>query len=87
MGVDIIGINIMLISLKKIARIIARINENQKLKQKSHSNNWEISLGAMVIILSRIPSFPISKMANAAAKATHIKAESIVIKYIADIIL
>lgn len=39
MGVDIIGISIMLISLKKIARMAARMTDVQKLKQKSQSNN------------------------------------------------
>ena len=67
--------------------MIARISDVQKLKQKSQSNNREISLGALVIISSRTPSFPISKIANAAAKAIHIKAESIAIKYTVDIIL
>jgi hypothetical protein len=82
-----IGISIILMSLKKIARMIARISDVQKLKQKSQSNNREISLGALVIISSRTPSFPISKIANAAAKVIYIKAESIVIKYTVDIIL
>ena len=65
----------------------ARMSDVQKLKQKSQSNNWEISLGALAIILSLIPNFPISNMTNAAAKAIYIKAESNVIKYIVDIIL
>lgn len=67
--------------------MIARISDVQKLKQKSQSNNREISLGALAIISSRTPSFPISKISNAAAKAIYIKAESIVIKYTVDIIL
>ena len=46
-----------------------------------------MSFGALAIILSLIPNFPISKIANAAAKAIYIKAESIVIKYTVDIIL
>ena len=77
----------MLISLKIIARIIARISDVQKLKQKSHSNNWEISLGASATILSRMPSLSASKIANAADEDMYIKAESIVIKYTVDIIL
>lgn len=63
------------------------MSDVQKLKQKSQSNNWEISLGALVIMLSLIPNFPISNMINAAAKVVYIKAKSSVIKYIVDIIL
>ena len=74
-------------SLKKIARMTARMSDVQKLKQKSQSNNWEISLGALAIILSLTPNFPISNIMNAAAKAIYIKAKSSVIKYIVDIIL
>lgn len=39
MGVDIIGIIKIFISLNKIARMIARMNDVQKLRQKSQSNN------------------------------------------------
>lgn len=46
-----------------------------------------MSLGALAIMLSLIPNFPISNIVNAAAKAIYIKAESNVIKYIVDIIL
>lgn len=67
--------------------MIARISDVQKLKQKSHSKSLEISLGALAIILSLTPNFPISNIANAAAKAIYIKAKSIVIKYTVDIIL
>ena len=63
------------------------MTDTQKLKQKSQSNNREISFGALVIMLSLIPNFPISNMTNAAAKAIYIKAESIVIKYTVDIVL
>lgn len=59
------------------------MTEIQKLKQKSQSNNLEMSFGAVEIILSRIPSLPISKIINAATRAmTHA-----VIKYISDIVL
>lgn len=63
------------------------MTDTQKLRQKSQSNNWEISFGALAITLFLIPNFPISIMANAATKAIYIKAESIVIKYTVDIIL
>lgn len=63
------------------------MTDAQKLKQKSQSNNREIGFGALAIMLSLIPNFPISNMTNAAAKAIYIKAESIVIKYTVDIIL
>lgn len=46
-----------------------------------------MSFGALAIMLFLIPNFPISNIANAAAKAIYIKAESIVIKYTVDIIL
>ena len=65
----------------------ARMTDVQKLRQKSQLNNWEISFGALAIMLSLIPNFPISNIANAAAKAIYIKAENIVIKYTVDIIL
>ena len=65
----------------------ARMSDVQKLKQKSQSNNLEISLGALAIILSLMTNFPISNITNAAAKAIYIKAESNVIKYTVDIIL
>lgn len=67
--------------------MIARISDVQKLKQKSQSNNREISFGALVIILSLMPSFPISKMTKAEAKVIQIKAAISVIKYIVDIVL
>ena len=46
-----------------------------------------MSFGALAIMLFLIPNFPISNIANAAAKAIYIKAESIAIKYTVDIIL
>lgn len=46
-----------------------------------------MSFGALAIMPSLIPNFPISNIVNAAAKAIYSKAESIVIKYIVDIIL
>ena len=67
--------------------MIARISDVQKLKQKSHSKSLEINLGALAIMLALIPNFPISNIRNTAAKAIHIKAESIIIKYIVDIVL
>jgi hypothetical protein len=72
--------NKIAISLKKIARMIARMTDVQKLRQKSQSNNLEMSFGALAIMLSLIPNFPISNIINAAAKAIYIKAESSVIK-------
>ena len=60
--------------------MIARIAEVQKLRQKSQSNNLEISFGALAIMLSLIPNFPISNMINAAVKAIYSKAKSNVIK-------
>ena len=63
------------------------MNDTQKLKQKSQSNNLEISLGALAIMLSLIPNFPVSNIINAAVKATHTKAKSNIIKYTVDIIL
>ena len=67
--------------------MLARMSDVQKLKQKSQSNNLEIRIGAFAIISSRIPSFPISKIIKAEARAIYIKAESIVIKYTVDIVL
>ena len=67
-GVDNIGINKMLISLKKIARMQARMRDTQKLRQKSQLNNFEIILGALVIMASLIPVLPNSKMINAGTK-------------------
>lgn len=61
------------------------MNDNQKLKQKSQLKSSEISLGAMVIILSRTPSLPINKIPNAEAHA--IIAATATIKYIVGIIL
>lgn len=63
----------------------ARMSDSQKLKQKSQSNNCEISLGALAIIKSRIPSFPINKIMKAAKHA--IISVLLVIKYISDIAL
>lgn len=60
--------------------MIARMTDVQKLRQKSQSNNLEMSFGALAIMLSLIPNFPISNIINAAAKAIYIKAESNVIK-------
>lgn len=60
--------------------MIARMADVQKLRQKSQSNNLEMSFGALAIMLSLIPNFPISNIINAAAKAIYIKAESSVIK-------
>lgn len=39
-----------------------------------------MSFGALAIMPSLMPNFPISNIINAAAKATYIKAESNVIK-------
>lgn len=50
-------------------RISARISDVQKLKQKSQSNNLEISFGDLIIISSRIPNLPISKIPNAEVHA------------------
>lgn len=87
MGADIIGIIRIFILLNIIARMLARMSDVQKLRQKSQSNNLEIIIGALAIISLRMPSFPISKIIKAEARATYIKAESIVIKYTVDIIL
>jgi hypothetical protein len=67
--------------------MLARMSDVQKLKQKSQSNNLEIKIGAFAIISSLIPSFPISKIIKAEARAIYIKDESIVIKYTVDIVL
>ena len=66
MGVDIIETNKSIEVLKIIAKMIARMNENQKLKQKSQSNNLEINRGARIIISFLIPSLSINKMPKAA---------------------
>lgn len=71
MGVDIIGIIKNIGSLEKSARIIARMTEDQKLRQKSQSKSLEISFGPRKIILSRKPTFPINKIPKAAIKATY----------------
>lgn len=63
--------------------MIARMTEIQKLKQKSQSNIFEMSLGAVDIIKSRTPILPINKIMNADANAKH----STFTKYNADIIL
>lgn len=60
----------------------ARMDDVQKLRQKSQSNNWEIKDGARSIILSRRPILPINKIRKAAVSAT-----SIAILYTSDIIL
>ena len=70
----------MLISLKKIARIIARMHELQKLRHKSQLNNLEMSLGAFVVTVSLIPHFPKSKIMKADAKAIQARAQSIITK-------
>ena len=57
----------------------------QKLKQKSQSNNLEISGGASSTILSRTPNLLINKIINAAVSDTQVSAEAIIIKYIVDI--
>ena len=87
MGVDKNGISIAPISLEKIARIIARISPVQKLRQKSQLNNSEISLGDRTTTASLIPNLPMSRMIKAEPKAIKIRAQIIVIKYIADITL
>lgn len=66
MGVDIIETNKSIGVLKIIVKMIARMNENQKLKQKSQSNNLEINRGARIIISFLIPSLSINKMPKAA---------------------
>ena len=43
----------------------------QKLKQKSQSNNFDISFGAFSIILSLIPNLSISRIKKAANKETN----------------
>lgn len=55
-----------------IARMIARIVDVQKLKQKSQSKSFEIKTGARSIILERKPIFPINKIAKAEIRATAI---------------
>lgn len=87
MGVDKIGINRTLVSLKKIARIIARMHETQKLKHKSQLNNLEISSGALVVTVSLIPHFPRSRITKADARIVQARAQNIVIKYIAGMVL
>ena len=64
--------------------MIARIRAVQKLKQKSQSNNCDMSFGALAITLSRIPNFPISKIKKAVTNAI---CKVITIKCISDIIL
>lgn len=65
--------------------MIARMSESQKLRQKSQLKSSEMSLGALAIIWSRTPSFPISKIPNA---DTHVITTAIaIIKYIVDITL
>ena len=71
-----------------IARMTARMSEIQKLKQKSQSNNLDISIGALSTIRSRIPNFSnsiIVKDAIHAITTAYIKTVSIII-YIVDII-
>ena len=78
----------MLRLLKKIARIIARINDVQKLRQKSQSNNSEMSFGAFAIISSRMPILLINNIIKAdVSDIAHTKAQNSIIKYIVDIIL
>lgn len=77
----------MPISLRIIARIIARIKDTQKLKQKSHANNCEISLGAPQIILSLIPNFSINKIIKAAISEAVTTIKNMVIQYNVGIIL
>ena len=67
--------------------MIARMSDVQKLRQKSQSNNWEISFGALAIMPSLIPIFPISNIIKAEAKDMYIKACKRVIKYTVDIVL
>lgn len=54
----------------KHARMMARISEVQKLRQKSHPNISEISLGDLAISSFRIPVLLMNNIANAAPKAT-----------------
>lgn len=77
----------MLISLKKIARIQARMRDTQKLRQKSQLNNLEITLGALAIIASLIPVLPNSKIINAGTKIKYISAQNGVMECTTGIIL
>lgn len=67
---------------------MARISDTQKLKQKSQSNNWEISFGALITISSRMPNLPKSIITNAAVNEDiNTKKQNNIIKYTVDIIL
>lgn len=63
------------------------MSDVQKLKQKSHSKSFEISFGAAVITASRIPTFPMNSIPNAAAQAINIAISKSFIRCISDIIL
>lgn len=65
--------------------MLARMSDNQKLKQKSHPNNSEINFGERIIIQSRMPILPNSSMIKATTKA--IITVKPIIKYTVDIIL
>lgn len=65
--------------------MIARISENQKLRQKSQLKSSEMSFGALAIISLRTPSLPISKIPNADIHATI--AAIAIIRYTVGIIL
>ena len=63
--------------------MLARMSDNQKLKQKSHPNNSEINFGERIIMQSLTPDLPNSNITNATTKA--IITVKPIIKYIADI--
>lgn len=65
--------------------MLARMSDNQKLKQKSHPNNSEINFGERITTQSRIPVLPNSNMIKATIKA--IITVKPIIEYIVDIIL
>ena len=67
--------------------MIARMNDIQKLRQKSHSNISDNTLGDIAMKYSLIPALLIYKIIKAAPSVMYIRAESNVIKYTVDIIL
>lgn len=67
--------------------MLARMNETQKLKQKSQLNNSEITLVPLSITKSRIPDLPKNKIAKDAISAMLITSKNDTILYISDIVL
>lgn len=65
--------------------MLARMSDNQKLKQKSHPNNSEINFGEHIIMQSLNPDLPNSNMIKVTIKA--IITVKPIIEYIVDIIL